>query len=257
MAVPEPSPFMSSKVLSPTEWTRALQGLVARELVETFGLSGHRTAELLGVAPSAVSQYLSGRRLRALFPAFAARGEARRVANRVAQQLVALPAGQRAPPRILLEAAADLAERTGRPTAAMEGPEAEPKVPDRDLVHALRQRVRGEQAAVTSCMQLAQKARDDLTRAIFRQIALDSLRHAEIAAYLAERLDRGVAEAHASGITPGDVKRLIEREHAAEAGGPAVGRWLGGTMAILAASMEADERKHDELLRGLLESGFP
>ena len=129
-------------------------------------------------------------------------------------------------------------------------------MPDRELVRALRLRVRGEQAAVGSCMQLAQKARDELTRAIFRQIASDSLRHAEIVASLATYLDRGAASAHASGITRRDVQQLIAKEKAAEAGGPDLAKWLGGTMHLLAASMEADERKHDELLRGLLESGF-
>ncbi|HYM40676.1 MAG TPA: hypothetical protein VEY12_11155 [Thermoplasmata archaeon] len=240
-----------------TGWVQVLQGLVARELVEEMGLSGRRAAELLGVAPSAVSQYLSGRRLRTLFPAFAARGEARRIARRVAQRLADLPAGTSAPPRLFLEAAAELAERTGEATRGRVRAEHEPDTgPDRDLVRALRQRVRGEQTAVTSCMQLAQKARDELTRAVFRQIASDSLRHAEIVASLAFQLDRGTATTHASGITRRDVERLIQKERAAEEGGRDFSQHLGGTMGLLAASMEADERKHEELLKGLLASGF-
>lgn len=242
--------------MSPTRCVLVLQGLVVRELVEDLGVSGRRAAELLGVAPSAVSQYLSGRRLRTVFPAFAARGEARRIAREVAHRLLDLPAGRAAPPRILLEAAAELAERTEGGRDFPKVSETEPAVPDRELTRALRQRVRGEQAAVTSCMQLAQKARDELTRAIFRQIASDSLRHAEIVTSLAAYLDRGTASAHASGITRRDVIRLIAKEKAAEAGGPDLRKWLGGTMALLATSMEADERKHDEILRGLLESGF-
>ncbi len=234
-----------------------LQGLVARELVEERGISGRRAAELLGVAPSAISQYLSGRRLRTLFPAFAARGEARRIATRVAQRLTDLPAGMSAPPRLLLEAAAELAERTGEPGRGRGTVEAEPAtIPDRELVRALRLRVTGEQSAVTSSMQLAQKARDELTRAVFRQIASDSLRHAEIVASLAAQLDRGTAATHASGITRRDVERMIAREHAAEESGHDLSQHLGGTMGLLAASMEADERKHDALLKGLLASGF-
>ncbi len=248
---------MTTNAISPASWVQFLQGLVARELVEGMGLSGRRAADLLGVAPSAVSQYLSGRRLRTLFPAFAARAQASRVALRVAQRLVELPAGKAAPPRLLLEAAAELAERAGGRSGVAEEAGPEPRsVPERELVRALRQRVRGEQAAVAACMELAQKARDELTRAVFRQIASDSLRHAEIATSLAEHLGRGTAESHASGITPRDVGRLIERERSAEAGGADLSKSLGGTMGLLARSMEADERKHDELLRGLLESGF-
>jgi predicted transcriptional regulator len=248
---------MSRQSIGAASWVHVLQGLVARELVEEMGISGRRAAELLGVAPSAISQYLSGRRLRTLFPAFAARGEARRIARRVAQRLLDLPVATSAPPRMLLEAAAELAERTRESTR--ERPRAEPEedlVVERELVRALRRRVLGEQNAVASCMQLAQKARDELTRAIFRQIAADSLRHAEIVTSLASQLDRGMAVAYASGITRRDVERMMEREHAAEAGGQEFSRTLGGTMGLLAASMEADERKHEVLLKGLLASGF-
>ena len=246
---------MAQKSVSPVGWVQILQSLVARELVEGLGLSGRRAAELLGVAPSAVSQYLSGRRLRTLFPAFAAREEGRRVARRVAHALADLPAGKTAPPRLLLDGAAELAEKAGSSTSPPTGsaPEA---APDRELARALRRRVVGEQAAVAGCMHLAQKARDELTRAIFRQIASDSLRHAEIVASLAGQLARETGSAYASGITRRDVEKLIEAERDAEKEGPDLSKWFGGTMGLLAASMEADERKHDELLQGLLKSGF-
>lgn len=247
---------MAQKQVSPAGWVQVLQGLVARELVEGSGVSGRRAAELLGLAPSAISQYLSGRRLRTMFPAFGARGEARKVAHSVAQRLLDLPTGRSAPPRLLLEGAAELAERSG--ASGAEPPDSAPSeaVVDRNLVGALRRRVTGEQAAVTGCMQLAQKARDELTRAIFRQIASDSLRHAEIVAALAAHFDRGDVSTYASGITKRDVERLIEADKNAEKEGADLSRWFGGTMGLLAASMEADERKHDELLRGLLASGF-
>lgn len=245
-----------SRSLSPSGWVQVLQGLVARELVEGMGLSGRRAAELLGVAPSAVSQYLSGRRLRTLFPAFAAREEARRIARRIAQGLADLPAGQSAPPRLLLEGAAELAEKTGASRVPRASEPATEWTPDRELARALRRRVIGEQAAVAGCMYLAQKARDELTRAIFRQIASDSLRHAEIVASLASHLDRETRTSYASGITRRDVEKLIEAEKDAEKEGPDLSKWFGGTMGLLAASMEADERKHDEILKGLLASGF-
>ena len=246
-----------TKSVSPASWVQVLQGLVARELVEGLGLSGRRAAELLGVAPSAVSQYLSGRRLGTMFPALSAREEARRIARRIAGALADLPAGKSAPPRLLLEGAVELAEKAAGTsgTSLMMEPTAA-SAPDRDLRRALRRRVIGEQAAVAGCMHLAQKARDELTRAIFRQIASDSLRHAEIVASLATHMDRGTASTSASGITRRDVEKLIQAERDAEKEGPDLSRWFGGTMGLLAASMEADERKHEELLRGLLESGF-
>ncbi|MGI0053083.1 MAG: hypothetical protein ACRECR_02330, partial [Thermoplasmata archaeon] len=91
----------------------------------------------------------------------------------------------------------------------------------------------------------------------FRQIASDSLRHAEIVASLAAYLDRGVASSSPTGITRRDVESLIRREHEAEASsGADPGPELGGMMRILWESMESDELKHERLLARLLEEGL-
>ncbi len=162
-------------------------------------------------------------------------------------------------PRAVLQAAITLSERPASrrasPTAHFPGaPSAEVR---RRLPKWLRKRIAGEQAAVAECMRLAQRSRDELTRALFRQIASDSLRHAEIVASLAAYLDRGVSASAPTGITRAEVERLIEREHAAEASeGIDLGRNLGGMMHLLWESMEADERKHEELLRRLLDLGL-
>jgi len=246
---------------SPASWVQLLQALTARELVEGLGIPARESAQMLGIAPSAISQYLSGKRLSQQFVRFASDESARSVARRVAAQLTQAPPSDAASTRILLEGAMALAEAEGarrpfshrRGSVSMRGDVGQ----SRAMTKWLRQRVRVEQAAVTQCMSLAQKARDELTRAIFRQIASDSLRHAEIVASLAPYLDRGITSAHASGVTVEEVGSLIERENEAEAQADTqMVRHLHGTMAILIASMEADERKHADLLRGLLESGF-
>jgi hypothetical protein len=216
---------------------------------------------MLGLAPSAISQYLSGRRVKGLFAEYSSNEEAVGIARKVAEQLAEPTTGADSRIRILLAGAGALSEMTG---TAGRSPEhrssAEPGSrpgPPRSTAKWLRRRVRAEQAAVTMCMRLAQRARDELTRAILRQIASDSLRHAEIVASLAPYLDRGITEAHASGITRKEIEVLIEGERRAEAGADVVTAGdLGGTMRLLIASMEADERKHTDLLQGLLDSGF-
>ncbi|MCI4352286.1 MAG: hypothetical protein L3K14_02720 [Thermoplasmata archaeon] len=246
---------------SPTLWVQLLQALVAREAVEQFGVSSRRIADLLGLAPSAVSQYLSGKRLSRPFLEYSMNERARAIARRTAEHLLQGSGGGVQRTQILLEGAGGLAELSAVPRHS--GPRTLPddsgpsKLP-RGMVRWLRRRVRAEQVAVAQCMRLAQKARDELTRAILRQIASDSLRHAEIVASLVPYVDRGVSGAFASGITRTEVEALIEAERAAEAqaDGELV-RHLHGTMSILVASIEADERKHADLLRGLLASGFP
>lgn len=242
-------------------WVQLLQALVAREGVEQFGLSSRRVADLLGVAPSAVSQYLSGKRVERGFLSYAGSERARAIARRTVEELIETQEAGRGPARTVLEGAVALSElpeppeRRGGPASPAQPEDVTPQL--RELAKWLRRRVKAEQVAVTQCMRLAQRARDELTRALLRQIASDSLRHAEIVASLAPYIDRGVSGAYASGITRREVEALIEGERKAEAqAGAESTRHLRGTMAILIGSMEADERKHTELLRGLLESGF-
>jgi uncharacterized protein len=252
---------MARKRTAPTSWVQLFQVLAAREGVEHLGLSSRRVADLLGLAPSAVSQYLSGKRAERGFREFSTDERAQTIVRHSVERLIESPGEGRGRARIVLEGAASLSQlsdspdRHPRPTPSSAGVGTIPQI--RPLARWLRLRVKAEQVAVTQCMRLAQRAGDELTRTILRQIASDSLRHAEIVASLAPYIDRGVYGAYAAGITRKEVEALIEGERRAEAQADSeLARHLRGTMAILVASMEADERKHADLLRGLLTSGF-
>jgi len=247
---------MSESPPSPVAQVQVMQALVARELVEGFGVSERQAALLLGIVPSSVSQYLSGKRLGPALSAHLADDEALFLARQTAQKLMAGAAGT----RTVLEAAIALGERASpgpsRPAAA-EGSSLTAEL-HRRVPGWLRDRTTGEQNAVAECMRLAQRARDELTRALFRQIASDSLRHAEIVASLAAYLDRGVTTSGPTGITHADIDHLLRREREAEATSDFdLGPRLGGMMRILWDSMEADERKHELLLQKLLKAGPP
>jgi uncharacterized protein len=252
---------MRRRATAPASWVHLLQALAAREGVERLGLSSRRVAELLGVAPSAVSQYLSGKRLEKGFARFATDEGARAIARSALEALIRAHEEGGAPTRVILQRAlalSDLAERPQRAALPVSLPSGRPATPQlRQLARWIRLRVKAEQVAVTECMRLAQRARDELTRGILRQIASDSLRHAEIVSSLLPYVDRGVTGAYAAGITRKEIESLIESERRAEAqADEGLAHHLTGTMAILVASMEADERKHTELLRGLLQQGF-
>ncbi|MFZ1023146.1 MAG: hypothetical protein WAN87_03325 [Thermoplasmata archaeon] len=244
----------SSPTRSPVNWVQVAQALVAREMVESFGLPERHAAERLGIVPSSVSQYLSGKRLGSTLARYLDNERARRIARLTAQRLMEVPPSVDST-TALLEGALRLVAlfgprgiRRGEITAiGAQGPR------DRSIPRWLKNRIAGEQSAVAECMRLAQKSRDELTRALFRQIASDSLRHAEIVASLAAYLDRGISSSVPTGISRQDVERLIEREHAAEAQQEGnIANDLGGVMRILYDSMESDERKHDQLLQQLL-----
>jgi len=245
---------MTAPTTSPVVWVQVMQALVARELVEAFGLPERQAAALLGIVPSSVSQYLSGKRLGPQLARFLEDANARQIARRTAQQLMADPGGP-----LVLQAAIELGEMYGPTGRSRKGAAsmASPSLVRREAPRWLRNRIVGEQNAVAECMRLAQRSRDELTRALFRQIASDSLRHAEIVASLAAYLDRGITSSSPTGITRTDVEHLIAREHAAEENtGSDLGPDLGGVMRILWDSMEADERKHELLLQKLLDAGL-
>jgi uncharacterized protein len=250
---------MARKRTAATSWVQLFQALAAREGVEHLGLSSRRVAELLGLAPSAVSQYLSGKRLERGFLEYSSDDRAQTIVRQAVERLIQAHGEEYVRIRVVLAGAASLAElyrSNVRPVQTI-SPTADPVFPLRQLTRQLRLRVKAEQMAVSQCMRLAQRAGDELTRTILRQIASDSLRHAEIVASLGPYIERGVSGAFVAGITPKEIKALIEGERRAVAHADLeLARHLKGTMAILVASMEADERKHADLLRGLLASGF-
>ena len=97
---------------SPVVWVQVAQALVARELVEEFGLPERAAARRLGIVPSAVSQYLSGKRLAPTLARYAADDEARGIARAAAQRL-ATTGSDAGNPGVLLETAIDLADHFG------------------------------------------------------------------------------------------------------------------------------------------------
>ncbi|MCI4348292.1 MAG: hypothetical protein L3J97_06725 [Thermoplasmata archaeon] len=251
---------MARRRTAATGWVQLFQALAAREGVEHLGLSSRRMADLLGLAPSAVSQYLSGKRLERAFLEFSTDERAQAIVRRSVDRLIEIHPEGRGRSGVVLEGAASLSVLSDSPERNPRSvvPRAETAPRIRLLAKWLRLRGRAEQVAVAQCMRLAQRARDELTRTILRQIASDSLRHAEIVASLTPYIERGISRAFAAGISRKDVEALIEDERRAEAQADSdLAGHLQGTMAILVASMEADERKHAELLRGLLASGFP
>jgi hypothetical protein len=230
--------------------------MTAVELVERMGVPVRRAASILGLAPSAVSQYVTGSRRGGTLDRLSTNPEAQAITRRLAHFLLELPKGREHSPRPLLEAASRMSELLGGLAPVPAGAGKQHMI-SRSVSRRLRARVVIEQAAVSECMHLAQKAEDELTRAVFRQIASDSLRHAEIMATLAGYLDSGVDQTLASGVTQADVEQLMRKEREAEQKAAwEIRRHVGGVMALLVESMQSDEKKHEELLKGLLAKGF-
>src|SRR5579859_5193312 len=104
---------MSGRTVAPVVWVQLAQAMVARALVVEFGLPERHAASRLGLVPSAVSQYLSGKRLAGPLGELESHEGARRLARRVAQELLAEPETERPAGRRVLETAVELAAVVG------------------------------------------------------------------------------------------------------------------------------------------------
>jgi len=229
-----------------------IRAALARRLVEKHGLKRSQAARALGLTPQAVTQYLSGARA-------GERGEfvgnpqvvgilddvASRIATRGTSMLQAEVLD------LAFEVASILQSKQVRVETAslMLTADAREKV-----LKTLRARLQVEQQAAEIFMGAAVRTRNDLTRLLFRQIASDSIRHADIIMSTISAIERGEAEPADLPAEP-ELKRLLREEEEADRYSldDIKGLVQDRIVGLLIESIEADEAKHSKLLQRLLE----
>jgi len=222
-----------------------LRSLIAAELVKTYGLRKSETARLLSVTPQAVTQYLKG--VRALggktFPVSEqARKMVREYAGKIAFKKRAVAETE------LLDLAYEALTLTGSTPSVREGGE-EAKM---SAVRLLRQRLVAEQEAAEIFLSEAIKASDDMVRLLFRQIASDSIRHADIVQAAIAAVEKDVVDGPLP--DPEHLRQLQQHEEKGHSAGfQEVKKLLkSNVVKILLDSIEADEEKHDMILEKLM-----
>ncbi|MDJ0269785.1 MAG: hypothetical protein NXY59_04430 [Aigarchaeota archaeon] len=226
-----------------------VRAVLARLLVEKYGLKKVEVARALGLSPQAVTQYLTGARA----------GDAAEMLKH--QQVLTL----------IEDLAAKIAARGGQLMQAEiidlafeiasiiqskpeeEKAEAIPTDVREKLLKTLRARLQAEQEAAELFMGVAAKMRNDLSRLLFRQIASDSIRHADIVMATISAIERGEN-------TPVDfpeekeLKKLLENEETAHVHSLEDVRHLiqNDVIGLLIDSIEADEEKHAKILAKLI-----
>jgi len=238
-----PSGLKMEKILPP------LRAVMARILVEQYGIRRREVAEILGISPQAVTQYLQGVRA----PEALKMTRNKQVLGIIEDGCRKL-ASRRRPlmQSELLDLAFQVSSILGKAEVAEEfsqGVEAREV-----LLELLRARLQEEQKAAELFMGLAVKMRNDLTRLLFRQIATDSIRHADIITAIISELERG------DNIQPDlpsvrELEKLMQEEQAAhEKELQEVRERLSNeVISLLLDSIDADEAKHDMLLSKLIE----
>lgn len=233
---------------------QALRAVLAKELVLGRGFSRAHAARLLRVTPPAVSQYLSGKRGGKLVAQIEHDQHHMAVVQDLVRDLLARPEGSEQISGLLLKASDKIAGKLGI------GPSSEPTAPlasesiRRQSLQLLRARLEEEHGAAAGSMRFAQSAQDEMIAALFRQIASDSLRHADTMAVLIKYVEHPENLTGVRLPSKDAVQKMIDQEEAADTDAditPLKTR-LGPAARLLMESVDADERKHVLLLKGLL-----
>lgn len=224
-----------------------LRAMVANELVKTYGLKKAEAARILSITPQAVTQYLKGVR------AFSKKGVM--LDSRV-KELVREYSGKIAfrkkqvAETELLDLAYEVLMIIGRPSGQQNLMSEEAKA---RALWILRNRLAAEQEAAEIFLSEAIRAKDDLVRLLFRQIASDSIRHADIVQATIAAVEKDLT--NGSLPDPERLRLLQQQEEKSHSHGfEEVKRLLrNDVLKILIDSIEADEAKHDLIIGKLAE----
>ncbi|MGC8583647.1 MAG: transcriptional regulator [Thermoproteus sp.] len=222
--------------MSLDKYISAVRAVVAKEMVRR-GFSVNETARLLGVTAAAVSLYASGKRGGELVAKIEAD---ERVMSIIRSYVDAFAEGGRS-------AVLDLTDLAQAVRNAFEAPSRA----EADVTLLIMERIKLEQETANRSMALAYRSANPLARALFMQIAMDSLRHAEILTTILDYLS-GRIKADEIALTEEELRAVSEEEKGMRESLAALSRVEDPLVRALIKSIEFDELKHYELVRALM-----
>jgi predicted transcriptional regulator/rubrerythrin len=227
-----------------------LRALLVRELVQRRGLKKKAAAQALGLSPSAATQYLQGGRASKQVKALS-RADVMQLVDDLCDR-IALRGGKMMQAEFF-ELVYGVSGLLQRKPSVRAGAEPIPMQGREKLLSTLRGRLQAEQEAAELFMGVAVSLRDDLTRLLFRGVASDSIRHADIVMTIIGNIEKGEA-VDADLPDKEQLGKLLSYEETAHVHNldPVKQYFPNKIIAALLASIEADERKHSDLLTRLM-----
>ncbi|MFP3348832.1 MAG: transcriptional regulator [Thermoproteus sp.] len=214
----------------------AVRAVVAKEMVRR-GFSVNEAARLLGVTAAAVSLYASGKRGGEL----AAKVESdERIMSIIRSYVDAIAEGGRS-------GVLDLTDLAQAVKNAFEAPSRAKA----DVTLLIMERIKLEQETAVKSMALAYRSANPLARSLFMQIAMDSMRHAEILTTILDYL-AGRIKADEIALTEEELRAVSEEERGMRESLAALSGAEDPLVRALIKSIEFDELKHYELVKALI-----
>lgn len=232
------------------EIASGIRALLALRLVRDHGFSRKKAAEALGASQPTITLYLNGRRASLSARRIAESEAARRYIDELMERILSkgvLTEGELYDAAFNIRRAFDMEERIEVVPSGI-GKEIA------GILESLRRRVQAEQESAEEFMKVAINLMDDLARMIFRALASDCLRHADILMTLIVAIEKG-GVVDISQLKRVDIERLLRKEEEAHIGGlEEVEKLLPeGFSALLVEFIKSDEEKHSKVLRKVMD----
>ncbi|MCS7095397.1 MAG: hypothetical protein NZ988_06310 [Thaumarchaeota archaeon] len=234
----------------PEELLPSVRAALCKELLERHGLRRIQAAAILGVKPATVTHYLSKKRGSAWLNAIESSEEARKMISEVAESMA-----RRYRLGVSIDASKEISDLTNKMYGALYGGAASTKgvLLSDETLESLRSRIRFEEAVARRVLEVMNRVKNQAIQQVLRQIAADSLRHAEILTLVS----RGIEARDESFQSDMElVVELVKYESEAEERElvELVGEVDDPAVAALLISIDHDERKHVAMLEVLLRS---
>jgi len=223
-----------------------VRAVLAARLVKVYGVRKSKVAKVLGVSPAAVSQYISGERGRAAVSLGSPLdGEVEALAERLARKISL---------GLLDSASSELEVFLHQlMSAGKAGEGGRAHGTDRAALKILMDRLVLEEEAAHRALELSSSASSQFAKMVLKQLAVDSMRHADILAAIIHALEKG----EDIELTKDDLALLADMwgyERRAEDVKLAetsltVSRPV---LTALLASIDMDEKKHEMLLESIV-----
>ncbi len=240
-----------------------VRALLARELVK-LGYPQKEISEILGTSPAAVTLYSKDRRGSQLSKIIKSNKNAHIVIDDLMERISRGNASakvkgdlQKDTFPLILDAAYRIMRIVSSPTLeknAVRDQNGPSNIYPDSLAETLVDRMQEEQLAAERNMALAVGTTDEVARTIFRQIASDSIRHAEIVSYLLSLPKDDSKRKPGQRMIQEEIAQIeamIKGEESATEE-PINIRGIDPSLKLLLKSIDIDEEKHKILLNGLL-----
>ena len=222
---------------------------IAIKLVNELGKSNKEVSTALGITPSAVSQYTKGKRgtsLRKVADELKGFDKAITETSIMIGELIEINEYERCQGAVL-KIAQELAGISPEGSKAVSV--SKEKNSNVEIKSVLAERIKREHDSAMYFLGIAQGSSSYFARILFRQIATDSLRHADIVQALLERVDKPLSGEFGK-ISIEVVDRLLEkaRKHK-EISIDDIKTRLGPEAGLLIESIEMDDKEQITLLK--------